>query len=369
MTADSWRWTATGAAVACHISEQMLHVLGRRVDQGSSMTGRGDEFGTAARVMGEATGRWRTVVASWEQITTETSGLTGLGVADMSDLAVRLGRLAFGDPDWVPGRARQAPLREGADLLADTSQVTMVVTALHHAAEATACLAAADAGAVEMAVRGGRLYVPTRSLPARYDVPYRYAKATPDSTRDLMGAYQAAVGAAARALTALDNVAVAVDAPSRILVAARAAPHRGLPGDADDDLRGRVGNGGGPQRPDDSHGKVHAPGPVEYTLRELGITDSIPLLRARAIDKAAGDLTAWARGSAHQRIRSGQIRDADPPTPARAPAQVAGMNFPIFPNASVDADRTAGTAGTPTPTMCTPRPPRSSSVTPSQSHP
>ena len=66
----------------------------------------------------------------------------------------------------------------------------MVVMALHHAAEAAACLAAADAGAVEMAVRGGRLYVPTRSLPSGYDVPYRYAKATPGSTRGLLGADQ-----------------------------------------------------------------------------------------------------------------------------------------------------------------------------------
>ena len=92
MTAESWRWTATGAAVACHIGEQVLHVLAHQVNQGTSLHSFGDEFGTAARVMGEATGRWRAVVASWEQITTETSGLTGLGVPDISDLAVRLGR-------------------------------------------------------------------------------------------------------------------------------------------------------------------------------------------------------------------------------------------------------------------------------------
>jgi hypothetical protein len=42
------------------------------------------------------------VASAWNDISTETRGLTGPGIPDTGDLIVRLGRLAFASPQWTP---------------------------------------------------------------------------------------------------------------------------------------------------------------------------------------------------------------------------------------------------------------------------
>ena len=71
-------------------------------------------------------------------MTTGTAGLTAPGIADTSDLILRLGRLAFTDPGWTPHRSRSAPLRDVADLAPDTVQAAVVVAAVHHAMDSLA---------------------------------------------------------------------------------------------------------------------------------------------------------------------------------------------------------------------------------------
>jgi hypothetical protein len=49
MTADSWRWTATGAAVICHVSELMLTSLADRTVLFTGAPGLTAQLRTAAR--------------------------------------------------------------------------------------------------------------------------------------------------------------------------------------------------------------------------------------------------------------------------------------------------------------------------------
>ena len=350
VSADSWRWVANGAAVTCHISEQMLTRLADQERQGGP-PGAGMQFGSAAKAMGQASARWREVVAVWNQMTTESTGLAAVGIADMSDIVVRVGRLAFEDPEWVPDRSRRAPLRDAGELAPDIRQATMVVGAIHHLAETSARLAAADLDGVRLAGRAGRLYVPTRTLPEEYDVPYRFGNATPADIRDLLDAYGSAVGAAGQALTALDRIAITLEAPSRVLVAARVAPHRApFPYGVRGAQGQRVGGGPAPSAKI-AVTRPRAPGPVEHTLHKLGITDSVPLLRAMAIDKAAGNLTDWARASVRQRAQAETIPAEGQSSSANAAARVAGENFPGVRAVSAGVNQVASSLGRQTPTL------------------
>jgi hypothetical protein len=149
-------------AVVCHISEILLTTLADRA-----------ELAGSAEAAGLACVRWREVMAAWTDMTTGLGGLRAPGIADTGDLVVRLGRLAFADPGWTPVRSRGAPVRAAGELAPDGRQAAVVAGAVHHAAEALACVAAADSRAMRAVVRAGRIYVPTRTLPDRLDVPHR----------------------------------------------------------------------------------------------------------------------------------------------------------------------------------------------------
>ena len=83
--------------------------------------------------------------------------------------------------------------------------------ALHQAGDALAHIAAHDRENVRWAAADGDLYVPTRLLPAEYDVPYRYTPAPPAMVDALLTSYDATIHAAIRAVTALDRLALALN--------------------------------------------------------------------------------------------------------------------------------------------------------------
>jgi hypothetical protein len=136
--------------------------------------------------------------------------------------------------------------------------------------------------------------MPTRSLPEGYDVPRPFAPALVSTVLDLQDAYRGAAEAGTRAARELDEIAIAVAAPSKALALARAAAvaqtrRRGgqdtWPGnDTSHDL----------PRADvsfrDSRATTGLPGPVERAVRKRRVHDPVILLRAAAIDNAARDL-------------------------------------------------------------------------------
>jgi hypothetical protein len=165
MTADSWRWKATAAAVVCHISERVLGALAASPAAAAAGLGETARLQAAAEAAGRAWERWRDVAAAWNDISTDTRGLTGPGIADTGDMMVRLGRIAFTDPAWAPGRDHRGQLRHPDDLAPDAQRFRIVLGAAHRALDAQAVAGAADERAVGTAIRASRLYVPVRTLP------------------------------------------------------------------------------------------------------------------------------------------------------------------------------------------------------------
>jgi hypothetical protein len=338
VTAESLRWTATAAAVACHISENILRMLAG--DVGSDPLDTENPLRGAAEAASHASASWRNVVASWSQMTTETTGLTSPGIPDAGDLIVRLGRLAFDDAEWTPARARQARLRGPAGVAVGDEQAMEVLAAVHHAADTLARVAAAEVDAVGTAIGAWRLYAPTRTLPEYVDVPYRYGPATPADTAALIEAYRAAADATTRAVAALDTVAIGLNAPSRLLAAARAATRQGRAPHVsyDADLRAAHGQSADPATGPSSGNyppPALPPGPVEQAVRDLGTkADPGLLLRAHAIDTAARQLIAEARRVARSAAERKPARKR-PPSRAGPAVQRAAENFPPSPAATV----------------------------------
>jgi hypothetical protein len=339
MTAESWRWTATGAAIICDVSQLMLTSLAERTVLFTGTPAVAPQLRAAANSAASACARWREVRAAWQDITTETRGLTAPTIPDTRDLIVRLGRLAFTEPRWTPARARRAPLRDPADLAPDPAQAAVITGAIHHAAGTLAFIAGTDLSAVVAAHRAGRLYMPTCKLPDYYDVPHRHGQAAPSKIAALLDAYQEASAASSHAVTELDPLAVAMNAPSQILASARAAISTAHAGTPDTALRRHSEPASERVRGPDPAGPA-PPGPVEQAVRELGTGDFIVLLRAQAIDKAARRLLAEAKDSITEPGTAGSISQPVPRT--KNPARLAASSFPASPGAAMAANRNAG---------------------------
>jgi len=285
----------------------------------------------AAMRVADAWPAWRAVATAWGAITTDTHGVRTPAVADASDLLLRLGRLAFDNPGWTPATRPTPPPRDLAELPPGGDRLA-AVAAVHHAWVALAEIAAADQRAVHAAVRASRLHVPTRSLPDEdgYDIPRRFAPAMHSQVADLKDAYETAVRTSTQAATVLGAVAVELGAPTKALALARAAAiHQ---------------HAHGIRRPDDRSQSADQPtdpgpdpgaGPVAQAVMQLGPPDSLAVLRAAAIDRAARTLlTEAAQNSSH---------DATPSIAAPAnwwlattgeAAQLAAQNFPAGPAAA-----------------------------------
>ncbi len=249
---------------------------------------------------------------------------------------MRLGRLAFTDPEWTPARVRHSPLRDPAELAPGPAPFTAVVSAVHHAVSAVIGIAATDLRAVDIAVRASRLHVPTRTLPDGYDVPRRFANAVPATAAALLDAYEAASAASELAVADLDALAVTVGAPSRILGFARTAVRLGPDASA---TRMTDGPPAALARavPDGWDAAASLPpGPAELAVRGHGTPDLGLLLRASVIDMATRALIAEVKDRGRDLGATGEASgDGRPGVPGRSPARVAHEGFPVGPVASV----------------------------------
>ncbi len=322
-TSLSWRRDALASAITSHGSEFILRTLAERAAQlGIEPTFR-VQLHDAADHMKRAWQAWRDVTGHWDVVT--TGARRGVGMTpvahEISDLAVQTGRLAYRDPQWTPAHSGASLIRDPADLAHAPGDIFIALAAVHQAADAISQIAAKDHQAVLDAATGNRLYVPTRLLPDKYDIPHPYAPAPRAYAGALLAAYDTAIDAATRIATALDDVATAVNAASSMLAAARrAAAAAGHDQRRQQDQRLA-------SRP---HALTPVPGRAEQALRKLKIRDPALLLRAAVIDQAAYDLVAQATMAAHSRdIVAGP---ASRPSPAvghdgNRPASVARQDI------------------------------------------
>jgi hypothetical protein len=211
-----------------------------------------------------------------------------------------------------------------ADLLERIEHTRAVQAAVHHAADAVDRVGGADLGAVRAAIRAGRVQVLTRTLPAEYDVPRRYANVVAGDASELLAAYQAASDATAHMVARLNELAVAAQAPSRILSAARAAT--------------RV------VRRNGVHGAARDwPSTSDRTLNGWDRPhsfDPVLLLRAKAVDRAARMLIAEAKRGARQPARPRlPFETGSSVWPVKTAVRVAAESFlegpsPMLPNSA-----------------------------------
>jgi hypothetical protein len=311
----SWRRDALASAITSHASELILRTLAERADQLSLEPAFGARLHDAANQMARSWASWRAVADHWDIVTTGTNRGAGLTpvAAEISDLVLRTGRLAYRNPHWTPGYGDASLLREPADLAQAPRGIATVLAAVHHSSDAISRIAAADHQAVLDAADTSRLYVPTRVLPENYDIPHPYAPAPRAHSGALLDAYQTAIHATTRSTAALDDLATAVDAPSSLLIAARRASAATRQEQRRQHDRQPI-----TQPPV----VTPVPGRTEQALRKLRIRDPSLLLRAAVIDQAASDLVTEATAKAHScdsvtgppsRLSPGTPQPADPP--------------------------------------------------------
>jgi hypothetical protein len=129
---------------------------------------------------------------------------------------------------------------------------------------------------------------------------------------DLLDGYRLAVKTCTAATKALDDLALATGAPSRVLAAAHTTPAV---------ANGRVSPPGQVQAartrelvPSEQRAATPAqPGSIEDMVRDLHLTEPALLIRAAAIDEAAQELLAEATTKAHH-----QSPSHEPESPIRA---------------------------------------------------
>jgi hypothetical protein len=319
----SWRRDALASAITSHGSELILRTLAERAGQLGLEPAFQARLYEAAQSMQRAWKAWRAVTDHWDIVTTGThrgAGLTPVA-GEISDLVLRTGRLAYRNPRWTPAHSHTSQIRDPADLAHSPSDIVTVLAAVHHATDAIHQIAAPDHQAVLDAADAGRLYVPTRLLPDKYDIPHPYTCAPRAHSDALLAAYDTAIEATTRITAALDDLASAVNSPSSLLAAARRASAT-----ARQD-----------QRPAPwPHIVTPVPGRTEQALRKLHIRDPALLLRAAVLDQAARDLVMEATAKAHSRDSvsgpasrpaSGIRRDAG------LPARVASQDVTRVPRA------------------------------------
>lgn len=291
-TSLSWRRDALASAITSHSSEFILRTLAERAEQLSLEPAFQAQLRDAAEGMRRTWKAWRDVAGHWDVIT--TGAPRGVGMTpvahEISDLVLRTGRLAYRNPHWTPARSGTGLIRDPADLARSPGETLTVLGAVHHAADAISQIAATDHEALLDAATGNRLYVPTRLLPDKYDIPHPYTPAPRAYVGALLAAYDTAIDAAARITIALDDLATAVNAPSSVLAAVRRAATAAGP-----DHR-RLQDQRRTHRPQIL---APVPGRTEQTLRKLKIRDPALLLRAAVIDQTAYDLIAQAKAAAH----------------------------------------------------------------------
>lgn len=331
VTSGGWQWMAQAAAITSHLSELALRSLAIRAGQLTGLTTTELRLHGAADAMIGMRTAWQQVDLKWNTVITERRLLPTLMMSEASDLLLRVGRLIWDNPQWTPARADCGLRRDPAALAPGMAAFMAVVSAAHQVADALACVAVIDTATVQVAAQAGRLYVPTRSLPMGFDVPRAFAPALTSTVLELRDAYHGAAEASTQAARELDELAIAVAAPSKALGLARAAalvPSRRRGGQGtwpDNDSRDhrprtRVSFG-------DSRASTGRPGPVERAVRQRRVHDPVVLLRAAAIDNAARALIGLAE-NANTPLKPGAQENGDSPRDA---VLLAAENFPHDP--------------------------------------
>ncbi|MGH3275662.1 MAG: hypothetical protein ACRDNZ_15230 [Streptosporangiaceae bacterium] len=292
ISVTSWRRIAASGAAASRHCQILLQSLAEQAGQvGDGATSY--RLQVAAAGISPACRTWELAARQLGEVTTDVLSRPSRAAGEANDLALLTGRLAYADPGWnLSARTGSRP-RPGADLAPAPSDIPGVVAAVHHAADSLAGLAHASERQARAAVTASRVSVPARaSGTAPAAAPF--TRPSGQQTLTFLLACQETRTAAARTASSIGQIAIAVQAPSRVLAAARAAAgtepgarpvleeaqsRAAAPAEAEAD----TARPGEPQA--GTGGDQRQPGLFEARLREIGVTSGRYLGRAASIDR------------------------------------------------------------------------------------
>lgn len=317
----SWYRIAAASTVTSHHCHVLYKVLAERAAAGQD----GELSGILTRAASQADRAreyWLDSAREFRDIATDIQSYVSPAAAEAGDLALWTGKLAHADAHWTLSLGPGQPVRPAVSLAPHVGDVPGVVAAVHEASDALGTLATANLEQARQAVHGRRLLVATKSLPEKYDIPLRYSEPPEPYAASLIACCHDTAQKASQVAETGSEIAVRVGAPSRTLVALRAAareqPESRLPAD--------------PGRGERTEEKASGIGPVESRLRSLGVDNARHLWRASTIDRAADQVIREAtadparQGQAHSAHASGR-RDQVAMGPAAREVQ-AGFEQP-----------------------------------------
>ncbi|HEV3380011.1 MAG TPA: hypothetical protein VG142_03355 [Trebonia sp.] len=213
LTGPSWKRAATAAAIISDISDQMTALLAERSVALRQPPGAAESLHHAQSAFADASVSWLRSARIWGAISTDSQHASSPCAAEASGLALRLGRLLYCDPAWVPGRRQAAP-RDLGRLAPGPTAWGRVLGAVHEAADALARMAKADAGGIRAVRQQDRLYIDSQFL-TDDNALRRFQRAPGDRVHLLNNAYYLCGDASLRAATALYKLAMDIGTASR----------------------------------------------------------------------------------------------------------------------------------------------------------
>ena len=226
-TSAAWRKNALAAAITGHASQIILHTLSERATQLGLPPAIRSGLQTASQELQTVWNAWRAIAHQWDVISTGRRRNPNVAptVPEFSDLALQVARLAHRNPQWTTAIADKGPIRDPASLAPTAHDLSEVLASVHHAIDAITRAGAEDQHAARTADDDDCLYLPTRLMPDDCDIPRPYSPALRSWTRTHLTSYDTAIRASTSAVMTLDNLAIALDAPSWALAALRTSQH------------------------------------------------------------------------------------------------------------------------------------------------
>ena len=317
-TSASWRRNALAAAITADSSTVILHTLTRAARALGLDPLIQAHLDNTLLTLKPVTTAWRAVTAEWGVLSTGVNRGKDLNrvAAEMGDLILRVGRLAYLNREWTPACSHASIIRHPTSLAATTGDIGTVIAAVHHASDTLTHIAVTDLRCIHRAAADSRLYIPTRMLSADHDFPYQHAPAPRSRVTTLLDSYRLAVKTCTAATQAFDDLALAAGAPSHVLAAAHTRPTPGSPLPAVQPAE--LALEPPPEDSPSSQISVGAiqPGHLEEAVRDLQLTEPTLLVRASAIDEAGRDLLTGAIAKAHRQA-SAASASYTPPSASR----------------------------------------------------
>ena len=304
ITIDSLRHNADASTLTSYHCELLLRAAADRGAAHFPAPDVSEEITRAADAAGLARASWLAVARTLRRITIEAPDKVAQPPGETSDLALWTGRLTYADPGWTLASGPAHQTRQPHVLVRSLADIPLLISAVHHALDCLESNAGTEHDQLHAAARAGRILVPSLSLP-RAQTRDPFTAAPLSRVSDLLGVYRTAGQASARAATAVCGIAAQVGAPSRVLATARAAT-------GTDDCWRRA-----PRRI--TRNGPNWPGPLETSVRDLGVISPWLLQRAIALDRASAQLIMDAAAE------PGALRDGSPAlAPGRSAAAVPG---------------------------------------------